>query len=250
MMKKILVTIFLMFFIACLCGCQNPESVLYEDEYFVYRYHVYNYDKSIMDDCMHLEGLTEKGNEQEILIIPSQFNGKKVKLGTGYTSPAETHFKISNNNIKKIYVPEDVGDVYYISAPRKTKIFALSAHIDQPIQFTAGRLYITREAYERRPSSGSYPANVSYNWNYEEAPNSGYYWIDDYDNEIISYIPTDPTREGYIFDGWYKEPECINKWDFDNDIVLGTEWESIDEYPFRKIYQYQENILYAKWVEC
>ena len=245
MMKKILVTIFLMLFITCLGGCQNPESVLYEDEYFVYRYHVYNYDKSIMDDCMHLEGLTEKGNEQEILIIPSQFNGKKVKLGTGYTSPAETDFKIRNNNIKKIYVPEDVGDVYYISAPRKTKIFALSAHISPLAEPDSGRLYKNREAYEKGFKNFECPANVSYKWNYEEAPNSGYYWIDDYDNEIISYIPTDPTREGYIFGGWYKEPECINKWDFDTDIVPGTEWKS--EWI---IAEYQETILYAKWLEC
>ena len=245
MLKKILVTIFLMFFITCLGGCRSPESVLYEDEYFVYRYHVYSYQESIMDDCMHLDGLTEKGNEQEILIIPSHFNGKKVKLGTGYTSPAETDFKISNNNIKKIYVPEDVGEVDYISAPRKTKIFALSAHISPLAEPDSGRLYKNREAYEKGFKNFECPANVSYKWNYEEAPNSGYYWIDDYDNEIISYIPTDPTREGYIFDGWYKEPECINKWDFDNDIVPGTEWKS--EWI---IAEYQETILYAKWVEC
>ena len=30
----------------------------------------------------------------------------------------------------------------------------------------------------------------------------------------------DPIAEGHIFDGWYKEPECINEWDFDRDHVV------------------------------
>ena len=33
--------------------------------------------------------------------------------------------------------------------------------------------------------------------------------------------PTDPTREGYTFDTWYKEESCTNKWDFDKDTVQG-----------------------------
>ncbi len=44
-------------------------------------------------------------------------------------------------------------------------------------------------------------------------------------------IPAAPTAEGYEFDGWYKENNCLNEWDFTTDKVNG-------------------NItLYAKWVE-
>jgi len=32
--------------------------------------------------------------------------------------------------------------------------------------------------------------------------------------------PTDPTRAGYTFAGWYKESGCTNAWDFDTDIVI------------------------------
>ena len=31
--------------------------------------------------------------------------------------------------------------------------------------------------------------------------------------------PTFPTRTGYTFHGWYKEPSCINPWSFNTDLV-------------------------------
>ena len=41
--------------------------------------------------------------------------------------------------------------------------------------------------------------------------------------------PTAPTASGYLFRGWYKEAECINEWDFENDVITET------------------TTLYAKW---
>ncbi len=44
-------------------------------------------------------------------------------------------------------------------------------------------------------------------------------------------LPNTPTREGYLFGGWYKETGCINSWNFNTDVVSA-------------------NItLYAKWTE-
>jgi len=34
--------------------------------------------------------------------------------------------------------------------------------------------------------------------------------------------PTDPTRSGYTFSGWYKEAGCINSWSFSADTVTGN----------------------------
>lgn len=49
--------------------------------------------------------------------------------------------------------------------------------------------------------------------------------------EKLTVPNPEPTKNNYIFDGWYKEPECINKWDFSADTITN-------------------NItLYAKWAE-
>lgn len=78
-------------------------------------------------------------------------------------------------------------------------------------------------------------------YNYDNAENNGYYRIDDYEyGSKIELIPQEPKRNGYTFVGWYKEPECINKWNFDTDTL--TEERIIDG-----VIKYQETKLYAEW---
>ncbi|MGC2195772.1 MAG: InlB B-repeat-containing protein [Terriglobales bacterium] len=40
------------------------------------------------------------------------------------------------------------------------------------------------------------------------------------DGKLV-FKPTDPTRHGYIFEGWYKEAELISAWNFEADVVTG-----------------------------
>lgn len=92
-------------------------------------------------------------------------------------------------------------------------------------------------------------------FNYGDSKNRGYYWIDDYEyGTKILYKPDDPEREGYTFGGCYKESECINKWDFDNDTL--PEYDgNLEEYQNslknNDYYtdSYQETRLYAKWIK-
>ncbi len=44
--------------------------------------------------------------------------------------------------------------------------------------------------------------------------------------------PTAPTKSGKIFGGWFKEPTCVNAWDFSKDTVNGA------------------TTLYAKWTDA
>ncbi|MEG1528637.1 MAG: InlB B-repeat-containing protein, partial [Clostridia bacterium] len=68
--------------------------------------------------------------------------------------------------------------------------------------------------------------NVEFYLNYEtENP---LFWFDYETGEYVqrhyqgTYVPT---REGYTFAGWYKEPECINDWNFDIDKMPKYETE-------------------------
>ena len=49
-------------------------------------------------------------------------------------------------------------------------------------------------------------------------------------NEGKATEPTAPTATGYTFKGWYKEPECINPWNFNyavpGDMTLYAKWEA------------------------
>jgi len=49
--------------------------------------------------------------------------------------------------------------------------------------------------------------------------------------------PTDPTKEGFAFDGWYREAACINAWNFASDavnadITLYAKWELFNAYTY------------------
>ena len=81
-------------------------------------------------------------------------------------------------------------------------------------------------------------ANVLYDLNYGE---NNIFLVDDCDGTTVNVLPPNPIRQGYNFIGWYKEPECINIWDFENDIVPAKEYNENGEYILK------ETILYAKW---
>lgn len=46
----------------------------------------------------------------------------------------------------------------------------------------------------------------------------------------LESLPAEPALSGYSFGGWYKEAECANAWDFDNDSVIA------------------DTTLFAKWI--
>ncbi len=78
-------------------------------------------------------------------------------------------------------------------------------------------------------------ANTAYMFNYEGEPNGGYFFINNFDwGKKIEPAPYMPMRNGYEFKGWYKEPECINLWDFESDTL--PQESEIGENPETKLY--------------
>lgn len=62
--------------------------------------------------------------------------------------------------------------------------------------------------------------NVNYYYNYE-GNTSIYQTVGVSDDSLISK-PTDPTREGYIFDNWYKDTYCKIPFNFESDKITSN----------------------------
>ncbi len=85
-------------------------------------------------------------------------------------------------------------------------------------------------------------ANVIFYYNNETAENNTFL-VDNKNGAFLIAKPTyDPVLEGYTFAGWYKEPECINAWDFEKYKTPELEYDEQGELIFK------ETSLYAKWV--
>ena len=250
--KRIAIMAIMFVYIFCIStsfvGCEIGLR-LYETEYFIYTVTYENPRVGIL-------GLTDKGKEQEYLVIPETIDGKKVTFiscdGDDVKKIKEKYGDmkyscLQSENVKKVFVIPEIKvyngsffkcathleGVFYIS--NETKIQENINHYDY---------YYTEKNKMVDYGVRMHKANVSYCYNYENAPNNGYYWIDNYAyGEKIEYIPESPIRDGYTFDGWYKEPECINVWNFEVDILPQA------EYGEEGYEVYQETKLYAKWIK-
>lgn len=237
-MKKIIsvaVGVILMFGVFGMFGCAT-----YKGEYgdFVCKF----YDTK---NTVDINGLSEEGKKKKILAIPKEINGytvdyigKKMLMGTGNPD-------ISSENLEVIYFTQNLdGRFWYQDCPNLKKAFLIENGVNREItkvfeinentSMYMSNFYISKFNADNRVRI--FPANISYFYNYEGAPNDGYYWIDDMeDGETIKYIPENPIREGYLFGGWFKDEACTEVWDFEKDTIV------------KPADGYYENILYAKW---
>lgn len=258
-MKKLLYKVPLslccLIMLCSMSGCALlPESILpeYDGEYFRYAVRTEKGKKK-----GYLIGMTELGTEQTELILPQEIDGVPI-LGIGYKrkSALTSSGWLGSDNLKKLYIPFSLQDWEMQDYKAHFKNAYIIRLYDMEYNFDDAGNIISYPVYKQiinqdisySPSNQrkTLLANVSYMYNYEFAENDGYYWVDSYDNETISFIPPEPERSGYAFDGWYKEPECINAWDFETDKT-GEEIElrsdNFDGYDANDI-----TFLYAKWI--
>ena len=234
--------------VSVLGGCAGKEMKSGDFKYSVYG------DKD--SKYAEITGLTSEGMGKQVLIVPEEIGGytvqaiqqRKVFLSSPkpWASDKLEALYLPNNlsideetlndcpNIKKIFIMSlEEEDVYFSS--NKAPSLELVRNPESNVKVFIFTYFYSKESISSKSNRIS-PANITYYYNYDRPPNEGCHWLDNLqDGEIITFIPEDPTRERYIFAGWYKEPECINKWDFEKDTVLAPEGE------------YYENKLYAKW---
>ena len=255
-MKKILITLL---FTCLLVTCSS--CVLFKDKKEQCTDGIFKYELvySRIVEC-YVMGLTEYGQKQSYLIFPEFYNEHKV-LNVGYDDSEGLWAQrlvgeFKSSELKRLYFnfgfePNYASiqfATYDIYLPNCYVVLWVSSSRDDLFSNHKGYIF-GYNAYKNNNyvlSTKEYISkigNVSYMYNYEECPNDGYYWVDNYTNSVIEFIPPVPIREGYEFKGWYKESECINIWDFDNDI-LGDDI-IIDSYD--SITEYTGTYLYAKW---
>lgn len=187
--------------------------------------------------------------ENSILYIPDEINGLPVQKVGHNAVIGGIHGKIYGR--EKVYFPwsitySPIGRLEYSSEVQYIISASTSTLIDDHYYITfvvPNLLYNEYIIKTFNAQDNIIPANISYMFNYTEAPNNGYYFVDLVEETgKLTKPPYEPKRDGYKFVGWYKEAECTNQWNFETDTVtIGFDEEG------NRIYE--EIKLYAKWVK-
>ena len=241
-MKKIFIIVSLVIFSLCLTGCKTKNDLETHEDFKYY----------LFDDIAYIYELSEEGKTKDAIIFPSIIENYKTGLGVNFGIMIPNKVILESNNIASIYFNSDIiidtyrnNAVYFsITDIENIRIFLPNtSHLIYEVESRWNDLYYSNEFYNKNKdivtNLDGKIANVSYYYNCEKEFET--FFIDDVDGDKIKNIPPVPQREGYEFIGWYKEPECINEWDFDNDIVDSKIYSDDGEY------LYKETKLYAKW---
>ena len=220
-------------FLSCMSGCTKGNNKIFETDLFRC---MYNGDKT---GVIILE-LTEKGQEQEILVIPEEINGVPVvQLGgvTGY--PNHLHY-LKSENVEKIYIKAGLKYIADSALPIKSNITICfiggieNLHVTT-FNFNKALIIIPEKETEyinifdyhvQQRGVEIKVANIVY---YVDENKEKIYWIDYLcENEKIIFPPI-PILDKKRFEGWYSE---------NNKISEGREIEGEEKLE-----------LMAKWVE-
>ena len=268
MSKKIIIFVFLLIFTGfsflCFSSCNLRKTYDTYGDFLYYIIYLDENGKEVAEkygtsEFVRICGLSDEGKQKSVLVVPEYIDGihvDQIGIPKGFLLGK---YGWDSNRLIKVFVPFNVtiSNVTFDHCTKLEKIIK-TTNIKNKTDWLSIRFvnkyYLPGIDYDPNEElTNIYKdfgvdlynfGNVSYMYNYENAKNDGYYWIDDYDyGEKIEYIPENPERDGYTFDGWYKEPECVNRWDFDADTLPKVKYTGDGE----EIYQ--ETKLYAKWIK-
>ena len=209
--------------------------------------------------CIHYEWvetvtileLTEKGKEQEILVIPEEINGMKVDHIGGKLRDEKGYIqrmsdlRLQSEKVKKVYAKNTELVDHTSNFKSEQEIdFVIIAEREEDIKNMIGAFYPNIRHYPHLKYYGSILQDEEI-WNDRkiEKCNTFFhkntqieqeiYWLDMIKDGAIYQKPEDPKREGYTFDGWFHEENCVNEWNGEYVLPEGQE----------------ELHLYAKWTK-
>ena len=224
--KRLFLTSVLLYLLIFIVSCDARPYSSKSSDYFKYKIDVDT--KEVV-----LVGLTEKGEEQETVVIPSIIDGKKVSR-IGYLRRSfcgsywDSNFK--SDKLKTIYFPSGFSKSeteygFYRNIPNIENVFWGDINIASDFYNHVKKITII--SYENYKNN-----TLKYQKNYS--------WVT---YKVVNVIPPTPYRAGYKFTNWYKEKECINLWNFEKDKVPKIKYDSDGN----EIYE--EVKIYAGWEE-
>ena len=267
-LKKVILCFLALCILVCTCGCGLGNKEIERDGV--------KYDKRRDSDGEYYLSVTSVGwggTATQSCYIPPEIDGVPVK-NLGNSGGIMSRPKLTISGAGKVYFPWTIDDFgvrdtkywtvvttdengnelrystkYLISSSTSTLID--TGLREDVIHVVPYRMYNDYDMYHSveglhthivlKEEDNVLPANIALMFNYADNPNEGYFFVDLLEESgKITKPPYDPKRSGYKFAGWYKEAECVNAWDFENDIVE----INFDEEGNRI---YEEICLYAKW---
>lgn len=225
-----------------------PDAII-DGDWVYEKIEILDADGNVEKEGARIIGPTKAAREHERLVIPIEIGGLPV-LELGKATPAYMYDKsilFNTTKTTKIIIPWQVGFIGETNNIRiHTDSLGTESNIKPKIIYCNYRAsdymkqyasYYIKEHFREDPyriinENWGHKANIIFNYNFEEAPNSGIYWADDNEIDELIIMPEEPTRDGYDFGGWYTESECINKFDAttkgENDINLFAKWMKIN----------------------
>ncbi len=219
---------------------------------FIYKHCYGENDFTNSKEYYSVIGLTEEGKEKTELIVPSNINDIPV-VSIGQKNGKNNRLK--SEKLENLYLTEVLffpeKDVFK-ECPNLQKVICLSKNWDEEVKMYGEKAYnqyriinntkqyfniyfyldLQKNDYWNRKNLYR-PGNVVYFLNEQE----DIYYIDFCENITSDDLPKDPKRDGYKFMGWYKEKECINKWDIERDLLpVINIWSDFMRYDMIKLY--------------
>ena len=213
-MKKLISVVLTLLTLACISlsfsGCSGCNWELEIETQGDFLYTIVYYDengtqvvkeKGVRSGIM-IMGLSEIGQEKEIVAVPEYINDLKVEQ-LGYEKMWSSEGCWKSEKLKKVFVPFTpvmIGGIFSGCVNLEKIIFLVH---DADVYYLIGSnyipKYITSYRYIKEEHTTNffefhggnyYFSNVSFMFNYDNAPNDNYYWVDDCDyGGRIEYVP-------------------------------------------------------------
>lgn len=211
-------------------GCDRVDDtgLKTEGDYNFYEY----------SDHVRIRDFSLEGKNLEVCYMPAYINGKVV-TSAGYDIWVSASCRLESENLKYLNIPYGVKETKGFKGLSNLQTIVISSIHD--FRFYGGsdlKIYVPfgyADMYEKIDCE-LLNANITYLFNYGDAPNEGVYMADLKEQGEVLYKPLDPLRAGFVFDGWFTDADCKNQWDFDRK--LHAEVDNGDDFK-----------LYASWKE-